>query len=67
MRFVQGMTFRNLSSGLANGTLIEKFDISGSSEVYGGVLPSEFGNWVNLTLFRCADSATEQKLGSDCG
>jgi hypothetical protein len=49
---IQGMVFRSLPAGLANNTLLEVLDLSGST-VLTGSLPAEYSVWTNLTVFRC--------------
>lgn len=48
---MQDLAFSSLPPGLANGTMLEVFDLWGSS-VLGGSLPAEYSTWNRLSVFR---------------
>lgn len=48
---VQGLRFTALPPGLANGTVLEVFDMGGNM-INGGPLPMEYMAWTNLTAFK---------------
>lgn len=48
---LQTITLSTLPPALANGTVLEKLDLSGA-KVTAGTLPAQYGFWQNLTWFR---------------
>jgi len=47
----QGLMFTGLPPGLANGTVLEVFDLWGNV-VSEGVLPPEYSAWTSLGVFK---------------
>lgn len=48
---LQGLAFSSLPPGLADGTVLEVFDMWGN-QVLGGILPPKYANWTNLGVFK---------------
>jgi hypothetical protein len=45
------MALSSLPRDLANGTVLEVFDLWGN-QVLGGTLPPDYANWNNLGVFK---------------